>query len=208
MAFDYAEYLKNLLIIQYTGKPKASATIKAVAKMFPVDLIFAVRDGFNLETATGKQLDILAKYIQASRSYTDSHGNHALLTDDEFRSLLKMKLISNNGDASLYDIESRLYDLFGDKIRVVDDVNGSGHHIMMLSYFINEDMANVGLAATQQNLLPHPTGVGSRYSEKASTVYFGFIDYLNQNHPHSTGFLDYSDPDKEGEMYGYDKLLP
>ena len=41
--FDYADYLAGLLIIQYAHKPKATATIKALSKMFPTDVILKIR---------------------------------------------------------------------------------------------------------------------------------------------------------------------
>lgn len=205
--FDYGKYLAGLLIIQYAQKAKAVATIESVAKMFPVDLILAVRDGFNLDTAVGKQLDILTKYIGVSRYYTDENNQQAVLSDDEFRILLKLKMIINSGDATLYELTNSLYNLFGNGIRVVDDVNSGGHHIMRLTYFIKDEWKNVGLAAIQQDMLPHPTGVGYRYNIYTDTPYFGFVTYTDQSHPYTTGFRDYTDPTKDGQMYSYDKVV-
>lgn len=207
MAFNYGEYLANLLIIQYNNKPRASATIRAIAKMFPDELILAVRDGFNFETATGNQLDILAKYIGAERGYTNSSNQKAVLTDEEFRILLKLKIIVNTGNATLYGLETNLYNLFGTGIRVVEGTDSGGNPNMTLTYYIRSDWANVGLAAVQQDILPHPTGVGYTYNLSALTKYFGFVDYNSQNHPYSTGFRDYQDPTKDGEMYSYDKVI-
>ena len=207
MSFDYAEYLSNLLIIQYFNKPKAAATIKAVAKMFPTDLILDIVNGFDLETATGEQLDILAKYIGVSRGYTDSNNQSAMLTDEEFSLLMRLKIIINTGSASLYGLETSLYNFFGNGIQVVDDVDTYGAHTMSLTYFIRDDWANVGLAAIQQDCLPHPTGVGVSYSTFTTSPYFGFVTYDNQTHPISTGFRDYNDPTKDGQMYTYDKQI-
>lgn len=204
---EYAKYLANLLIIQYNSKPKAKATIESIGAMFPVDLLLSVRDGFNIDTATGTSLDILAKYIGASRGYTNSDNNSALLTDEEFRILLKLKIIVNNGSATLYGLETNLYNLFGTGIRVVEDKDAGGNQIMSLTYYIRSDWENVGLAAVQQDILPHPTGVGYSYNLAAQVKYFGFVDYLDQNHPYSTGFRDYNDPTKQGEMYAYDKVI-
>lgn len=207
MSFDYAEYLSNLLIIQYFNKPKAKATIKAVAKMFPTDLILQVVNGFDLETATGEQLDILAKYIGVERGYTNGSNQQAMLTDEEFSLLLRLKIIINTGSATLYGLETSLYNFFGNGIQVVDDVDTYGKHTMSLTYFIRSDWANVGLAAIQQNCLPHPTGVGVTYSTFTTDPYFGFVTYDNQTHPISTGFRDYDTPTKSGQMYTYDKQI-
>lgn len=204
---DYSKYLSNLLIIQYNGKPKAKQTIQSVGQMFPTDLILDIVNGFDLETATGEQLDILAKYIGVSRGYTDSNNQAAMLNDEEFSLLMRLKIIINTGSASLYGLETSLYNFFGNGIQVVDDVDTYGAHTMSLTYFIRDDWANVGLAAIQQDCLPHPSGVGVSYSTFTTSPYFGFVTYDNQTHPISTGFRDYDDPTKDGQMYTYDKQI-
>lgn len=207
MSFNYADYLANLLIIQYADKPKASATIKALAKMFPTDIILDVINGFDLDTATGEQLDILAKYIGVSRDYTNSSNQPAVLTDEEFSNLLKLKIIVNNGTATLYGLETSLINFFGNKIRVTDNVDSGGNHTMSLTYFVRSDFVNVALAAIQQDCLPHPTGVNYSYSTFTSDPYFGFVDYADQTHPFTTGFRDYDTPTKAGQMFTYDKVI-
>lgn len=65
------EYYKELLIIQYNDKPKAKATIDALVRASMIfDVANKVRDGFNIETAVGKQQDILGKYLGAPRVIT------------------------------------------------------------------------------------------------------------------------------------------
>ena len=204
---DYSKYLSNLLIIQYNDKPKATNTIKSIGQMFPIDLMLSVRDGFDIDTATGKQLDILSKYIVADRNYTDSNNNPAVLTDEEFRILLKLKIIVNCGTSSLYGLETSLYDFFNNGIRVVEDKDAYGNQTMSITYYIRSDWANIGLAAIQQDILPHPMGVGFNYNLAAQVKYFGFIEYTDLSHQYSTGFRDYNDPTKQGEMYSYDKVI-
>ena len=131
--FDYGKYLSSLLIIQYSGKPKAKATIEALAKMFPDKLIMEVRDGFDLETATGKALDILAKYLGVQRQYRNSNGEAQNLTDEEFRTLIKFKAISNTSNASHYDIDTALYNFFGTRVRATSSGN------MQMTIFIQSD---------------------------------------------------------------------
>ena len=204
---DYAKYLANLLIIQYNNKPKATQTIESLGGMFPDELILSVRDGFDLETATGSQLDILAKYIGASRGYTDSNSQKAVLTDEEFRVLLMLKTIVNNGNATLAGIENSLYNLFKTGIRVVENKDSGGNQTRSLTYYIRSDWSNVGLAAVQQDILPHPMGISATYNLAAQVKYFGFVEYSDLSHPYSTGFRDYNNPTKQGEMYSYDKVI-
>lgn len=66
---DLATYYMNLLIIQYYTKQRARETVGIYAKEAIADHILeTVRDGFNLETAVGAQLDILAAYRGAQRT--------------------------------------------------------------------------------------------------------------------------------------------
>ncbi len=61
-------YYSNLLIIQYHGKPKAKSDIELfVNQLFANNLIFQLERAFDIETAVGEQLSILAKYVGAER---------------------------------------------------------------------------------------------------------------------------------------------
>lgn len=64
------EYYVNLLIIQYHNKPKAQATIRLFAEVLLANgIALDVRDGYDLETAVGVQLDVLGKYEGIDRFY-------------------------------------------------------------------------------------------------------------------------------------------
>lgn len=69
---DLIRYFTNLLILQYKNKPKAKATIEALTRnafsdtqnnIFPIE----VQNAYNLDTAVGKQLDVLGKYLGYDR---------------------------------------------------------------------------------------------------------------------------------------------
>jgi hypothetical protein len=65
------KYYADLSIIQYADKPKARAFMEnLLGALICYDLAVSVRDGFNLETAIGVQLDIIAKYVGVSRVIT------------------------------------------------------------------------------------------------------------------------------------------
>lgn len=62
----------NYLIVQFKMLPKARATVAAVCTTIIADQIAAqVRDGFDIETAIGNQLDILGHYVGAQRLLPD-----------------------------------------------------------------------------------------------------------------------------------------
>ena len=198
--FDYGKYLSSLLIIQYNGKTKAKATIEALAKMFPDKLIMQVRDAFDLETATGKSLDILAKYLGVDRQYRNDNGEAQNLNDDEFRMLIKFKALSNTSNASHYDVDTALYNFFGTRVRATSLGN------MQMVIFIPSDAENVITAAIQQRAMPTPLGVEANRIVVQDKKFFGFVDYENQTAVYKTGFRDYDDPDKEGETLNYEKV--
>lgn len=65
------QYYKDLLIIQYRDKPRAQETIRLfISALLAYDLFIAIRDGFDLDTAVGPQLDIVGKYVGVNRTIT------------------------------------------------------------------------------------------------------------------------------------------
>jgi len=198
--FDYAAYLSNLLIIQYHNKPKAIETIKALSKIFPLELILQVRDAFDLENATGVMLDVLGKYIGASRWYYNTEGEQIRLNDDEFRMLLKFKAISNTSNASHYEIDQALYDFFGNQVRATSTGN------MQMSFFVSRSAERVVEAAIQQRCMPTPLGVEANRIVIQDKKFFGLVNYRNQYSFYKTGFREYNNPDKEGETLNYEKV--
>ena len=67
------DYYSNLLIVQYNGAKKASATIKMIANLILANLlILQIRDGFDWKTAVGAQLDIIGKWLGVTRDYKGS----------------------------------------------------------------------------------------------------------------------------------------
>ena len=69
---DLIKYFTNLLILQYKNKPRAKATIETLTRnafsdtqnnIFPIE----VQNAYNLDTAMGKQLDVLGKYLGYDR---------------------------------------------------------------------------------------------------------------------------------------------
>lgn len=63
------EYYANLLILQYRNKPKARATIKMLVDICMGDgLVFELNDCLNIDTAVGKQLDLIGQILGCNRN--------------------------------------------------------------------------------------------------------------------------------------------
>lgn len=192
-------YYSKLLILQYLGKPRAVDTVKAFVTPAVMDqLPLAVQDAFSVETAVGDQLDILGTIVGVSRN-TNTFTGLVTLDDDDFRLLIKMKIVQNNAGSSLYDIQALIALFFPDALRVFDYAN------MTMSYFFEATIGSEELAEVfvRLGLLPKPMGV-----QLASLIYavgidnfFGFRTYAHTA-PLSVGFRSYS-TDNGGKFLSY-----
>lgn len=189
-------YYINLLILQYKTKPKASAQISALIESLMIyDLAIKVRDGYDIDTAIGVQLDIIGKYLGTDRIVTGSvftrdyfgfanygevvpfafesyikysdvvpdiqyrryiESNQSLfaLNDDEYRQILKLKLIQNYSNASNMEIDDFIDTFFGDSAIFTDREN------MTISYIFQDTVERLVTIAVSEGLLPKPAGVG------------------------------------------------
>lgn len=193
-------YYSNLLILQYHDKPKAKATIEAVVSLLPDDLIQEVTNGFDIETAVGKQLDILGEYIGVDRHYTED-DEIKVLSDEDYRIILKLKAICNTSNLSHKSLDESLYEFFSNTVRM----DSAGN--MEMTYFVPKNKTPIILAAIQKEVLPRPMGVRCSYIIEYDKKFFGFCTYQNQNAVYKTGFRTYNDPDKQGEMLTYSKRI-
>ena len=65
---DVIAAYQGLLIVQYYGQNNAMATIATViSAMLQNQILIQIRDGFDIDTAVGAQLDTLGNYLGVSR---------------------------------------------------------------------------------------------------------------------------------------------
>lgn len=152
---ELAAYYSSLLIYQYVNQPKAKAQVEAsVTPVFMDQIPIAVQNGFDVGTAVGKQLDVIGKYVGVSRNgYTFS--GPVSLTDADYRTLLKLVILSNNAGSSLATIQALLAANFPGQILVSDN------QAMGLNYLILESLGTSDLleVLTSGGYLPAPMGV-------------------------------------------------
>lgn len=187
---EFENYYSDLLILQYKTLPKARATISALVKQ-AVDGGFLLKlvDAFGLHTAVGKQLDILGKYIGLSRTVKVMIGDTGtnVLTDKDYRLLLKLKLVGNTSFSSTSQIRSALYELFPSDIRVFDNRD------MTYDYQLSTAFNNLVPVILAEELLPVPMGVGYTVEVVPNLLeLYGYSDYggLNNN---PNGYSSYSE---------------
>ena len=185
---EYKDYYSDLLILQYKTKPKARATVGALVSQSPQELPKTIINSYSLENASGIALDILGKYIGLKRQVRELIGNTQtnVLNDDQYRVLLKLKLIKNTNFSSTSQLRTALYNEFPTSIRLYDNRNMTYDY--QLSSFWN-DLINVIVA---EDLLPVPMGIGYTATIVPNLLeLYGYSDYggLNDN---PNGYSDYT----------------
>lgn len=248
---ELVEYTCNLLIIQYNNRPKAQATIKAFTDAILANgIIWDVMNGYNVDTAVGKQLDIIGKYVGIDRFFnvTDPVDYFALtdyvevdpdsdqkygfttyadfeedqfngtmnynsvltvenkLNDDDFRILIKLKIVQNHSNHSHKSIDDSIFSFFGGSL--IPSSQGD----MKMWYFVTDQLTDRIRAAQIKGVLPRPMGVGMGVIEKKEGIpFFGFTTYAQiesgYSSPIITGFTSYDEYDtKEGSFLSYNNI--
>jgi hypothetical protein len=170
-------YYQKLLIKQYQGQPNAVAHIGLLAQAALMDgLPIDILNGFNINpalgpTAVGAQLDIVGKYVGASRSGYSFSGPMKL-NDADYLKLIQLKVIRNISDSGFATIQNFLNAYFPGTIQVFD------HFGMRMSYFFEATLGSQQLAEffVKSGFLPKPMGVQNAVVTYAPNVnaFFGF----------------------------------
>lgn len=201
---DVINYYQNLLIVQYNQKEKAKAEIGLFTEqLLNNDIYSQVAEGFDLDTAVGNQLDILGKLIGVNRFYQETGEVLSRLSDDDYRLILRLRIVQNNSDHSEKSIDDGLFLFFTDKIVMSASDN------MTMVYFVKSDSERIALIAFSKGVLPRPMGVNLNGLIVRDNSFFGLITYnTNIVSTNITGFTDYTEGfDKEGEILTYDKVI-
>lgn len=182
----YEERLKgyaDLLIIQYRNKPKARATIKTlIDSRLGQDIVLNIKQAYNIDTAVGKQLDVLGKYVGARRLQ-----NGQLLSDDDFRLLIKILARKNTMSSSMKDIADLCREFLNNEVLVFDNFN------MSLTYYVSEKNPFLQVLV-KGDYLPRPqaVGIGIILVVPDTAELFGYVDYLRPDGIlNNTGYNDY-----------------
>lgn len=125
------------------------------------------------------------------------------LSDDDYRAILKLRIVQNNSDHSEKSIDDGLFLFFEDNLVMSASDN------MTMVYFVKTAERRIALIAFSKGVLPRPMGVNLSGLIVRDQPFFGFITYDTQT-PSSniTGFTDYTDGfDKQGELLTYDKVI-
>ncbi len=178
---DISTYL-NRITSEHKVQPKFMGLVKARLMPF-IDLFECLEEinkAFDLDTAVGKQLDIIGEYVGVSRllhfqpEYAD-----AVLTDPYYRMLLKAQISLNNWDGSIEGIRKIWRDVFPEyEIQIVDNQNMTMEaRIIGLRSLFESELVQHGY------ITPKPMGVKVDYTVVMSIIVNTklFIGALNSN---------------------------
>lgn len=150
-------YYANLLILQYIGKPKAYATIQALAAAVIMNqLPILAQNAFNMDgTAIGSQLDVLGKYAGVTRNGYGLTGQPIILNDSDFFKFINLAVLTNSAGSDLSTIQTVINNFFPGELFPFD------HKEMRMSYLINSTIGSQNLVQLfiTEKLLPKPMGV-------------------------------------------------
>ena len=155
------KYYTNLLIKQYNNKPKAKATIELLIKnslLLYTNILSKFIESFDINTAIGKQLDIIGFIAGVNRTYNDETTE--VIDDNTYRILIKMKLINSYSMNSIKSIVDGIYNFLKDKLVFVNNTD------MTISYIIFGEEYNsniIKIITKDRNILPAPAGVYVNY---------------------------------------------
>jgi len=118
-------------------------------------------------------LDPIININSSFYSYKIQKMSIYTLIDDEYRILLKLKLLMNVSTNSLSDIDNKLYSIFSNDVYTIDLKN------MTMVYVVNEIWSRIINIAFDNNILPKPMGVAllGVYPETVWNSFWSIYDY-------------------------------
>ena len=157
---DISRYL-NLITSEHRTKPKFTAMLTSMLE--PIDLTVDIDNAFDLDNAVGVQLDVLGLLIGVNRKLNfQPSAMSSMLKDDDYRSLLKARIIINHWDGSI----GSLSDAINSWNPYVDVILTDNQDMSM-------DILIMGASQLQHELITHgyiiPKPAGVRYNYLASS---------------------------------------
>lgn len=166
---DTEEYAELLSQANYE-RPKFNLLLRSLLKpgVSLIQLLQSFNLNFELDNASGDQLDIIGKIVGASRllSYVPASGDR-VMTDAEFRLVLKLTIALNTWDGTLGSLKKTYSDALGSSatIKYVDNQN------MTVSISVYGDLSTREMEILDSaGLLLIPVGVGKTVSKVGGSV--------------------------------------
>lgn len=158
--YDKAENLKNLL------KKKQAFYEKAVSAFWKQ----WTEDVFNIDTAKTFGLNLWGGFLGVNRPSYIENGQTIIFTDDQYRTVIKGRLMLMNSNGSVPSINQYLNYLFPNKAVFVVDYQDMSINLVFYYTPTAEELAIINL----DGFLPRPAGVNVNYRIIPPDEVFGF----------------------------------
>lgn len=123
------------------------------------------------------------------RNYKESSQSLFTLNDEEFRSVIRMKIIQNNSNHSSKEIDEFIYKYFPTQAIFSDFIDRCN---MTITYIFNEAMERIVDILISEKLLPKPAGVATLVSFTPDINHiFGYSNYSGSYPDFIVGYIEY-----------------
>ena len=162
MADNNTQYIK-LITSEHATSVNFLKYVKATLNMSSpmVDVLNEFNILFNLDVATGAQLDDIGSLVGISRTLPiDNADIDPVLDDNAYRKVIRAKIMKNHWDGTMQGMQNILSALYpGLPCDIIDNQN------MTMTVYINDPTISVQDKALLFNgfILPKPSGVGVNY---------------------------------------------
>lgn len=112
------------------------------------------------------------------KTYRSTEESIYTLTDDQFRTLIKLKILTNHTNSTSQSIDTLIFDFFSTDVIIYDNYD------MTVDYVITKNRSVIFEVARNDGYIPKPMGVGIRIliAIENTLDIFGYSDYnLNNN---------------------------
>jgi hypothetical protein len=170
---DNINYL-NLITSAYRNKDNFIAWLTGGLDLVDSETVIAdaMTGYFAIDTAIGSQLDILGDILGQSRTvdFQPTDGSSSVLDDDNYRILLKAKIIINLWDGTISEMATIWSSLFPSSNLVVTDNQDMTMNVGILGEvsLMVRDMVKYGY------IIPKPQSVGINYFFYGDGPIFGY----------------------------------
>jgi len=133
--------------------------------------------------------------------YNDLITSENALSDDNFRILIKLRILQNNSNYSDAQINTEMWDTFGALIRPESTGN------MAMQYFIEGQITTLIQAILIKKLLPKPMGVLLQIITGITGDMFSFANYAGVESPYGYGLSNFANyATLPGEILTYSQI--
>ena len=184
----------NSLQKQYTNTNVAELVLKVsevyekylgeLAKKFNSEIL-------DFNTCTSDALDYFwGQIFRINRRFKDENGDLMVLTDEQFREVIKIRAFGTTWDGSIKSMNVFLSNLFKDRgVSYMLDPQNMTYELFVFNFELEPWERYL---FSTYDIFPRPAGVGTYFEEVGDDNWFGFHKYDQLYiYPITTGFTSY-----------------